>query len=70
MFSTLNRKTKRKKKLNQKEKKKIYIRFVEVSFPCKLDIFIGFILVLVTFEKCGIYILMVKALGLKTMDRI
>lgn len=74
MFSTLNRKTKRKKKkLNLKEKKKIYIvefRFVEVSFPCKLDIFIGFILVLVTFEKCGIYILMVKALGLKTMDRI
>jgi len=53
-------KDKKKKKLNQKEKKKkIYIvefRFVEVSFPCKLDIFIGFILVLVTFEKCGIYI--------------
>lgn len=51
-----------KKKINQKEKrkkKKSYIvefRFVEVSFSCKLNTFIGFILVLVTFEKCGIYI--------------
>lgn len=61
VFFFWNRKTKREKKINQKEKrkKKSYIvefRFVEVSFSCKLNTFIGFILVLVTFEKCGIYI--------------
>lgn len=62
VFFFWNRKTKREKKnkpKRKKEKKKSYIvefRFVEVSFSCKLNTFIGFILVLVTFEKCGIYI--------------
>ena len=50
-------------KPKKKKKQKIYSWVLKIGFvqtnptfsPYKLDTFIGFILALVTFEKCGIY---------------